>query len=43
MVASLPLGVFTIIIEVYARVSGFLINRALNVRLGGIDVHIKKI
>ena len=37
------LGTFTVVIEVYSGVCCFLVNGALDVRLGGIDMDIEEI
>ena len=36
-------GTFTDVIQVYSRVCCFFVNRALDVRLGGINMDIKEI
>ena len=37
------LGTFTVVIEVYSGVSCFLVNEALDVRLGGINMDVEDI
>ena len=37
------LGTFTVVIDVYSGVSCFLVNGALDIRLGGINMDVEEI